>query len=894
MLQHILFVGQETVSETKQELESTTDSKVRLQVQKTLSIEEVFEKVKDYDIVFTSEAAMMSALNDRLEKPVLGHFAVTPMIYTFSKFQNEKLLQERDLFIEIVESTDLTWKQSSYLLENVIDCWKNKGSIESIKDYDRFDTDAVEKIIEVIRTEKNVFTAMQGIEISGEKDVAVVNFHQFNEIDKQILPEKYDKFEIFKEEKEEINEFKVYNSATEIVRAVTDNISQDTAQDTAIVLKQDSSYSNLIESALKAERIPFMRQDGLSEDENLRTFIQFLRLSLNSDRKQVKDCQPVLRKLGIKVSIKKNNDYLKELDSDKEVQKFKQLLEKIGDTTVKEALNTLDSYIETGLEEDFEELGILDQTVSQELLNRLEYYLDTYTVEKDSKGNGVLLANSNSSAIVDRPIVFYLGMDSSWTPNIPNKPWIDRKEEDENNLNNFKALIQNGEQQHYLVQDKKMNEDVTPCLYFNEFTSEEFESFRDLSYERYQTGSKDRENGFEKEDYRVEADDVELFSQSSLNTFVKSPKEYLFDRVTDSSDQDYFRKGTLYHDFAEFYANHKQFVENEGDGKFVEIMLEEMTSIVDELELEILETEFKIGLKNIKQFVDRKVEETELEGYSQKEEKNNFFAEKFDKKIKGKFTEAWFENKDLGVKGIADLIMNKNQLADYKSGKKNSATSIVKKSNLELLEDDPSFQAMLYLAHLRKIRPEEKLKFTFFHFLDNIEDEVSGQAKMEDNIVTITYHPKEFNEFVQTREVFDYIMQSSRSEGKVGEGNARRKTLEIRSSYEVYRKFFESHDIHQFDEDKIEESEIAEKLIQYYKQEVGDYGYVEEGCKDALGRIVKYRKENYFKNDIDRFEDFVQKQLELLNKYRETGFPVQNPEIKIDAEDLDKKDLIPQ
>lgn len=121
-----------------------------MKVKEVKAVGELYQKVSEYDIVFTSEAAMMSALNDRLEKPVLGHFAVTPMIYTFSQFQNQKLLQERGIFIELVRNTDLSWKQSSYLLDNVLDCWRYEGSLDSIKRYDEFNIDSVHKVIDVI------------------------------------------------------------------------------------------------------------------------------------------------------------------------------------------------------------------------------------------------------------------------------------------------------------------------------------------------------------------------------------------------------------------------------------------------------------------------------------------------------------------------------------------------------------------------------------------------------------------------------------------------------------------------------------------------------------------------------------------------------------------------
>lgn len=883
-------VGPELVTDQDSDVVEEQDESAELQVERTLSVDEIYEKAEGYDLVFTAEASLADALNNRLEKPVLGHFATTPMIYVLSSYQNQELLQERGLFLKAVQETSLTWKQASYLLENILDCWKEEGASESILKYDRFDNETTREVLEVVKNTNNVFRRMQEFEVDQDKNVAVVNLHQFNELDRQVLPEEFDEFSVFTGQEEELPELKIYNSTAEIIRAVQQNISEENAQDIAVVTDRDSSYATLIESALQSKGIPTMVQDGLSDDEDLRTFIRLLRLSLSRKRLLVKDCQPVLKRLGKNTSIELNNDYLEDVDRES-LDEFKALLDDIQGATLEEALKEFQQRVDTDLEEHLDDLGILEEEVSEEAVNRLEYYLDTYDVKKDSTGHGVLLADAKSSAYVDRPIVFYLGMDSGWTSSVSDKPWTDNESNEETDLKDFKVLIQNGEQQHFLVQDQLMNEDVTPCLYFNELTDEDFESFRDLENTYYEADSTSPTEGFEKEDYDVEADKVQLFSQSALNSFVKCPKDYLFDRLSDSPDQDYFRKGTLFHDFAEFYVNHKDFVEDQGREEFVQIMVEEMKSIVDDLQLNLLHTELKVGVKNIINFIEREELENkvELDGYKQKD-KDNFFANYFDKNLEKNITEAWFENKELGVKGIADLIMSENQIADYKSGKRKTASKIIRNSNLELLDDSPNFQAMLYLAQLREANPGEELQFTFFHFLDNIDDEISGEASLEDNIVAISYYPREFNNQVKEEEVFEYITAD------VAESNDRRKTLE-KLGYEEYRDFFENREIEeQYDKDAIKETELAEEFINYCKNKVGDYKYVEKGCLSALKQIVYFRKENYFKEDIDAFEDFMQKQLDHLNRFKKESFPVQNPEldIEVDGDDFDHKDMIAQ
>ncbi|MFB6115553.1 MAG: hypothetical protein ABEK04_04605, partial [Candidatus Nanohalobium sp.] len=74
---------------------------------------------------------------------------------------------------------------------------------------------------------------------------------------------------------------------------------------------------------------------------------------------------------------------------------------------------------------------------------------------------------------------------------------------------------------------------------------------------------------------------------------------------------------------------------------------------------------------------------------------------------------------------------------------------------------------------------------------------------------------------------------------------------------------------------------------QYAKKEVGDYKYVRKGVESALKKLVDFHSENYFKDDIDEFEEFLQEKIEQLNEYRGSRFPLDaNPD------DLPDRDLI--
>ena len=858
-----------------------------MEVEERRSIDEIFESVKGYDVVFTSEVAMADALNERLVEPVLGRFATTPLRYTMSRFQNEDLLREKGLFIEVANSTDLSWRQSSFLLENVLDCWRHDGSLGSVLNYERFDRGSVEQVMEVVRSVDNVFTRAGEVEVDPAMDVAVVGYSDFDEIDKQVLPESFDTFELLKDGKIELPDLKLYGSATEIVRSVVQAVEERSAVDVAVVARRGSIFSTLVRSMLESRGIAINRRRDLREHRDLRALIRVLRLAVNSERRRVEECRSVLNWLGVQIPVEKNREFVSDITSE-DSRKLEESLEHICESTLRDAINHLDSHMDADLESDLEQLGVLDSEVSEQLIARLEYFLDTYNVGRESARNGVLLADPTSSEVVDRPIVFHLGIGSGWTPNIPDRPWIDREEEDVRNLKRFKYLIQNGEQQHYLVQERSMGEDVAPSLYINELVDSEIESFRDVSNQRHQTGDIPGPDGFETESYEVEPRQIELISQSSLKSLVRSPRAYLFGDLVGGEDRDYFRRGNLYHDYAEFYANHPMLVESRGRERFVEMMLQEMRSIVDDLRLDILETEFRIGMENIEEFIDSETgEKPGIDAFRHKYA-DNTFAQKLNVEITSDSTEAWFEDPEFGVEGSMDLVASRKHVVDYKSSSRKSPSEVVSRSNVDLFGDSPDFQSILYLAELRRATADQRLDFTFLHFLENQGRRVIGRGNIQETTAQVAYHPFEFEDFVSTRKMYNLLTDG------IGDDHDRRKTLEG-LGYSLYTEFFDDRDIpHQYDKDAVEKSQLAEKFIRLAKTHVGDCKRVEKGCRSALRKMVDIRKKNYFREDLDAFEEFVQSQLDLLNDYRRKGFPLENPETEdVSRDDHNNNDMIP-
>lgn len=835
---------------------------------KRKNIDEIYNEVKDYDLVLTVDAPLADALNARLDKAVVGSFAETPRRYAFNH-EADDIDFKREIFLEVIDETDLTWKQASYILENILESWKNTGDLYQILENEQFSGKAAEEIIKILETTNNPFRALEEAEVDEGKEVAVIAPYQFNSLDMKVLPDDYDTFDIFKEEERfELPEFNVFSSASEIVEALKQNITDKNAENVALIVDSDTRYQPLIESAFQSNDIPYNSTVGLSEQEDVRTFISLARLALSKDRIRLRDVQPVVQHLGIEASDSKNNVKLGDVEEE-QLNEFMDFLNVISFMDFQDFLEGYEELLgrETQqVREVIEQLGLQDSDITEESISQLEYYLDSFDPAQESQENGVLLASPKSTVYVDRPVVFYIGMNSEWTQEVDQRPWIDREKVEARNLQDFEAMIQNGEEKFYMIQDREMNDEISLCFYFTELY--DLESFSDHETRRYSLPQESEMKAFDAEERDVDVEEVEMLSQSSLNRFVQSPRTYYFSRLVRDTEKDVMVKGNLFHEFAEFYANFPEFVDEEGLEKFIEVMKKEIRPYVEDIELEKLETEFRVGVMNIIEFVDSRESPETVPLEPEEGRGENVFAEYFGRELDEVFAELSFHNQEIHAKGKIDLVLG-NELVDYKSSSRSrSRKKIVEEANVDLFEDNPDFQPLMYLCELRDKMPGQKLEFTYFYFLSDMASDLGSTADIDEKTVSVTYYPKRFDEKILDLEVFEWMIKD------VAKSNDRRKTLE-KLGHSNFKAFFEENKLpHPYDKEKLLESEFAAELIGYMKKHVGDYKYVEKGATKTLRKLVEFRKTNFFQEDLNRFEDFLDEKVEEINQYKKEGFPV--------------------
>lgn len=853
------------------------------------TVDELFQQVRDRDIVLTVQPALADALNARIDSARLGKLAYTPRHLAYERNQDQDLRTERGLFRAIISATSMDWKQASYYLDRTIDCWRHTGELDAILDHVAAANDRYQEVIDVVRSTPNIYSAVARTSVSADHDVAVLGAYQFMALDRKVLPASYETVDFVSDAQVQLSGFNVFGSTAALVNEVMDRMREEDPRDVAVVVEPGSRYDALLRSSLESEEIPYLHTLELDGHPAVRGLLSYLKLGLSQGRVKLKEVQPLLRKNGISISVEHDEAYLDQLD-DRRAHRIASDLQSLEGMTFRRAVKQYRQRfgeLPRSAVQSFEEIGVMDSPVTAGSVARLEYYLDTYDITVEEGKKGVVLVSPSAVSHVDREAVFFLGMDASWTDDVPARPWIDEQREEERHVRDFLSLIQAGSRRYYMVQESHLQDDVTPCLYFSELV--DATSFSEME-DRQRVGSATREGtGFGRDPLDVETETVSVLSQSSLNDLVYCPRDYMVSQLVTEPDQPYFRKGSLFHDFAEFYINHPDVVAEQGIDRFVDRMIAEMRPFLDDYQVPLERTVFRLGIQNLIAFLDDIDDPVrEVDGYRNVEWADNLFADRFGRPVDRRATELWFYDEELGGKGLVDFIASPTHLVDYKSSSRSSPGKLVRDSNVELFEDRPSLQAILYLAFHRSVVQDEELTFSFFHFLENVDDVLQDDADLDDTFARIRYYPERFEDAVLDRDLFDQVV------GDVAESNDRRKTLE-KLGFAAFQRFFSDRDLpRMYEKDAVLESDLCDEFIAFAVEQVGDYKYVRRGCRKALKRMVDIRTENYFREDLDRFEVFLQDWIERLNQYRRSEFPIMpaDADERPDLDETDNRDLL--
>ncbi|MFC6616098.1 PD-(D/E)XK nuclease family protein [Halopenitus salinus] len=845
----------------------------------------LYDDVAEYDLVITPDGPLASALNRHLDRPHLGPFAIPPRRLAAGRRQES---EDRLAFLGMIGNEDISWKRCAYAVGNILQCWEHHGSHDAIFEYDAYVDDATERAVERIAELETASMKLTTETIDPDLDVVVVEPEMLTQLERAYLPAGYDTVDLFTNATFDLPPFRIHDSPTAIVETVVDAVSEANAENVGIVLDQESEYSPLIESALEAADIPFFGGPGFTDRSDHRLFLHLLRTAHRGTDTRVSEIRSLLTAFDCDVDDRDADKRLHELD-DGELSWLIDYSHDIQEYTFANALSEFERRFGDTLDafrEELKTLEIADEFVTESRVDELSFYLQTYEVPVDRENEGVLLADAKSASYVGREVVFYLGLDDRWTHSAPRRPWVDQDAQFTRNLKSFQLLLQSGNQQHYLVQDATGGSPVTPCLYFEELLEADYDRFSDLPATSHQNRPPAQAgDGFGKEPVNVSPEPVETISQSSLNTYVNSPRDYYFSRVVDGPEKAYLTEGSLLHDFAEFYVNHPDVVDEETLTEIVDLMLDKVRPLVRSVDERTRRTKYRASLETIVSYLDTNPP-TDGAFLTPSSGGDNTIATHFGRDVDSPVTERRFTDEELSINGMIDLVESPTALLDYKSGSENSATSIVKNAALAAPTDKPDFQALFYLTYWRSQTPDERLSFTFFYVTELVDDVIAGDADLDDALTTVTYYPESPTAHVQRAEFFEYLRE---------EGAQKCQKILSKIDYQTYAALFDAAPlVETTDSDELIESEFGETMISRLESEIGEFQYVKTGSKQVMRKIAGLQEEAFFKSDLDAFEEFVDERLTELNRRRvgDEEFPIEGLAGEPNYRRVDNRDLL--
>lgn len=850
-------------------------------------IDDLYREVRETDLALTSDPPLALALDRRVDRPRIGRVGATPRGHASNQLTP---MDRRDLFETLISETDLTWKQAHRALDRTLQAWDRTGSLDAILDHDEFDTPAMRTAIETIRSADSSYHKLAASRIDDDTDLAVIGESALSELDRSLLPDEYDTVDRFTGGTGTLPTFDVFPSATAVVDALIEQLSAETAESVGIVLDESTVFSPLVEAELAAAEIPFQGGPGFVDDPDVRTFLRLLQAVFTGSDLRVADIVPLLAPLGIEIPRELDEQRVDAIPAST-LPGLTMIEETVDTGTLRDTIRAYESLAETNLptlRSECDRLGVLDATVTAGVLDQLTYYFQSFDVPVDREREGVLLTDAASTAYIDRPVVFYLGLGTGWAKTPPDVPWIDSTEYVQQDLDRFEILLQNGRQRHYLVQDTRAGEDVTPCVYFRQLFEQSFDRFSDLPHERYDGYGVSRaapgQPFVAPSAADSDPDEVEALSQSTLKRLANCPREEFFTRLVETPTASYMARGTVVHEAAELYVCHPETIRERFD-EVVDAMAEQVRAYTTDDRQPVERTKLAIALETTMAYLDPNPPvDTDHDAYADRTQENEV-AERLGLSYDSPLTERWFETTDEGIRGFVDLLRSPTDMVDYKTGSQSTASKLRDQASLDPLHDDPNFQAALYLLQHRRQEPDEPLSIHFVHVLEQDDEMARGEAPDIDGLVTtITYLPCTFNEFVARREVYEAVTDYADSNNQV-------KALEP-LGYEAYREFFLDHELPREGEAPEQREAVITAFIEYTKRHFKDTKYVERGCREAIEEMDDVLGDYYLEPDLDVFAEFVDAQLANLNEYRRDQFPVSATEDGPNWDRVDNRDLI--
>lgn len=736
------------------------------------TIDALYEEIRGYDIVLCNDAPLTTALNNRVDKPMLGFFAITPRQLAASmsvELTGESIIDDIRLVKKVSDDTGYGLRYVHGEIQNFMTAVrytseprmgrKSKRVWEAYNQYNTLD-----------RLMRSIGPAAR--EYFRDKKVAVIGLDLFDELDKQMLPETFDEIDIIDYREEySIPSVRILGNDRQIAECAADLAKRCGPTDVAIVMDTGGPMADAVKSALYREKLPFINSLNVRDLSTVRNFLEFVQLALSFETIRVRDVRELISAYGGRIYGKYDKYYLSRFKDTgiKRSERTDELLgimasvsEKTFGDVCTHCVPSVDRPSVTML---LDQMDCREEQVTQDILDDLVYAVNcisslTHNEQiSDEEKKGVLLVDCKNSVYIDRPVIVYTGMCSEWETDLSALDYIDPKKRpdiEDMNVLRFKALIQQGSVRFYLVNATKGGDEAVPCKYFDacirrkyydweeqELTEEEkrlsepISCFTQVAGEvvrgpwRIKKEDRSARNG---EEFLEDERPPEVFSNSSYMKFIECPRQYMLSKLAGTPDNTYTHTGNRIHEYAEFRISYPDIAKENGPDYYADMIADECAPLNSPDLEEVERSKILAAVRAIDMFVESLgVDPGEMVMRSAEKKEPNMFLAHHGLERTSEHSELSLTYRDDALHGIIDLLWD-GIAYDFKTGAPNTASELSSKYDIfgiggdKKLSEHKDAQAITYLTLLEGCERENRRTFELFYAQQMYRQMLGGQV----------------------------------------------------------------------------------------------------------------------------------------------------------------------
>jgi hypothetical protein len=717
------------------------------------SLDELYEEVSEFSLVITTDAALATALNARLDRAIIGHFAMTPKqiaAHVASRVVGEPLYSELKVISTVSEETGRGLKYVHSEIENIKEIRKYTRDVRSYL-HGRSSRDIYDSY-EAVQTLERLMGSFipEDDEFYLGKKVAVIGEEFFNDLDKHFIPIDHEPIDIFKDEEYEIETIYEIGNDRQLAENAVDLIDAEHPGDYALVMNTNSPITDAVRAALYRRRLPFINSLNVRDLSQIRDYLQFLTLALEFDTIRVKHVKELFSNYN--GFFKKGQEEFLLSKQGKEDMRDRAyelwtVMRDIRSMTFGEVCETVcDNRAKLQVRMMIGELQIADTRITERILNEVKYAVDNVNELRhneeipDYEKKGVLIVDCNNSVYIDRPVVIYLGMEQDWNRPVVGKHYLDVEEETDKNVMRLNAILQQGTRRFYCVNSTKGGKKARPSMLFDLLYRRPVVGFEQICKHLVKgRWHRDSEESLPEDECRGrESDDCfeRPFSKSTFNNYFSCPRKFLFGNFLTTPEEKTTEFGTLIHSFAEFYMCYPEDVRKEGIDTFVNMISDRYAGLSSPLMEGLDSDKVRKAMEMTVSYIDRLgIRDVPLDVPISSKKHPNGFMVAMNKEYTSSVCEQDIVSTRYPLHGQMDLLWD-GLITDYKTGKPSTAADIAKSMSLDEVSKYPEFQAPIYLALLQDVDTTRN-EFNLFYAMDNDVTSSISDVDISANVRTV-------------------------------------------------------------------------------------------------------------------------------------------------------------